>query len=181
MWSVSANSILSLIHAFVLPRMPWYCYWKPWIIHYWNTRLNPIFHDLEIVGLKFRQIIGYSVPVAMVEFVVDMLTGMFHNDAFGDPSPCRDQFSQWNMSLQCNDVSLWLGAYICWSLTLCDAHRTTSACSYRVSCTCPFLCRYYSISQEICTRFLLCCALLWLYIDWFSHIHQAYFAGAVAI
>ena len=39
----------------------------------------------------------------------------------------------------------------------------------------------YSISQEICTRFLLCCALLWLYIDWFSHIHQAYFAGTVAI
>ena len=26
---------------------------------------------------------------------------------------------------------------------------------------------WYSISQEICTRFLLCCALLWLYIDWF--------------
>ena len=25
----------------------------------------------------------------------------------------------------------------------------------------------YSISQEICTRFLLCCALLCLYIDWF--------------
>ena len=24
--------------------------------------------------------------------------------------------------------------------------------------------RWYSISQEICTRFLLCCALLWLYI-----------------
>ena len=24
---------------------------------------------------------------------------------------------------------------------------------------------HYSISQEICTRFLLCCALLWLYID----------------
>ena len=38
----------------------------------------------------------------------------------------------------------------------------------------------YSISQEICTRFLLCCALLWLYIDWFSHIHQAYFTGTVA-
>ena len=37
----------------------------------------------------------------------------------------------------------------------------------------------YSISQEICTRFLLCCALLWLYIDWFSHIHQAYFTGTV--
>ena len=29
----------------------------------------------------------------------------------------------------------------------------------------------YSISQEICTRFLLCCALLWLYIDWFMWIH----------
>ena len=39
----------------------------------------------------------------------------------------------------------------------------------------------YSISQEICTRFLLCCALLWLYIDWFPHIHQAYFTGTVAI
>ena len=39
----------------------------------------------------------------------------------------------------------------------------------------------YSISQEICTRFLLCCALLWLYIDWLSHIHQAYFTGTVAI
>ena len=39
----------------------------------------------------------------------------------------------------------------------------------------------YSISQEICTRFLLCCALLWLYIDWFSHIHQAYFTGTLAI
>ena len=39
----------------------------------------------------------------------------------------------------------------------------------------------YSISQEKCTRFLLCCALLWLYIDWFSHIHQAYFTGTVAI
>ena len=38
----------------------------------------------------------------------------------------------------------------------------------------------YSISQEICTRFLLCCALLWLYNDWFSHIHQAYFIGTVA-
>ena len=30
-----------------------------------------------------------------------------------------------------------------------------------------FLNSMYSISQEICTRFLLCCALLWLYIDWF--------------
>ena len=39
----------------------------------------------------------------------------------------------------------------------------------------------YSISQEICTQFLLCYALLWLYIDWFSHIHQAYFTGTVAI
>ena len=43
------------------------------------------------------------------------------------------------------------------------------------------VCHDCSISQEICTRFLLCCALLWLYIDWFSHIHQAYFTGTVAI
>ena len=28
---------------------------------------------------------------------------------------------------------------------------------------------------------MLCCALLWLYIDWFSHTHQAYFTGTVAI
>ena len=28
---------------------------------------------------------------------------------------------------------------------------------------------------------MLCCALLWLYIDWFSHIDQAYFTGTVAI
>ena len=39
----------------------------------------------------------------------------------------------------------------------------------------------YSIAQEICTRFLLCCALLWLYIVWFPHIHQVYFTGTVAI
>ena len=39
----------------------------------------------------------------------------------------------------------------------------------------------YSISQEICTRLLLCCALLWFYIDRFSHIHQAYFTSTVAI
>ena len=39
----------------------------------------------------------------------------------------------------------------------------------------------YSISQEICTRFLICCVLLWLYIDWFSHIHQAYFTDTAAI
>ena len=29
----------------------------------------------------------------------------------------------------------------------------------------PISTHVYSISQEICTRFLLCCALLWLYID----------------
>ena len=39
----------------------------------------------------------------------------------------------------------------------------------------------YIISKEICTRFLLCCALLCLYIDWFSHIHLDYFTGTVAI
>ena len=39
----------------------------------------------------------------------------------------------------------------------------------------------YSTSQEICTRLLLCCALLWLCTDWFTHIHQAYFTGTVAI
>ena len=34
------------------------------------------------------------------------------------------------------------------------------------------LIRAYGISQEICTRFLLCCALLWLYIDidWFTMV-----------
>ena len=28
--------------------------------------------------------------------------------------------------------------------------------------------------------FWRCCALLWLYIDWFSHIHQAYFTSTVS-
>ena len=46
---------------------------------------------------------------------------------------------------------------------------------------CSDLFMLYNISQEICTWFLLCCALLWLYIDWFSHIHQVYFTGTVAI
>ena len=52
--------------------------------------------------------------------------------------------------------------------------KLTKHCHNLQQCT-------YSISQEICTRFLLCCALLWLYIDWFPHIHQAYFTGTVAI
>ena len=76
-------------------------------------------------------------------------------------------------------------------------HTTSHVHNTLESCRCdrrpPTFCRnllngynaktynVYSISQEICTRFLLCCALLWLYIDWFSHIHQAYFTGTVAI
>ena len=36
-----------------------------------------------------------------------------------------------------------------------------------VNCASLLFWKIYSISQEICTRFLLCCALLWLYIDWF--------------
>ena len=72
--------------------------------------------------------------------------------------------------------------FICFALFLCLKYRLTFlevpwySCFPRCS---PWL--LYSISQEICTRFLLCCALLWLYIDWFSHIHQAYFTGTVAI
>ena len=34
-----------------------------------------------------------------------------------------------------------------------------------VSLTCIHIICFYSISQEICTRFLLFCALLWFYID----------------
>ena len=51
------------------------------------------------------------------------------------------------------------------------------------SLLCFVVVRYQPFSplQYIRTRFLLCCALLWLYIDWFSHIHQAYFTGTVAI
>ena len=60
------------------------------------------------------------------------------------------------------------------SLPVCKA----SSCNHG---ECNLRTYTYSITQEICTRFLLCCALLWLYIDWFSHIHQAYFTGTVAI
>ena len=62
-------------------------------------------------------------------------------------------------------------------ITLVLVHR--SANKHQNNTT--LLWAHYSISQEICTRFLLCCALVWLYIDWFSHIHQAYFTGTVAI
>ena len=54
--------------------------------------------------------------------------------------------------------------------------------------TCFILVPIYSISQEICTRFLLCFALLWLCNraimnshELFIHIHQGCFAGTVAI
>ena len=53
--------------------------------------------------------------------------------------------------------------------------------SQNVACVSNTHLSVYSISQEIWTRLLLCCALLWLYIDWFPHIHQAYFTGTVAI
>ena len=66
-----------------------------------------------------------------------------------------------------HEINLWLHILLnlCWPLNTSVRMRTCM----------------YSISQEICTRFLLCCAFLWLYIDWFSHIHQAYFTGTVAI
>ena len=72
-----------------------------------------------------------------------------------------------------------------WSSIVWNRNKTVLMCSKRVKrIAYTTHLRYiwlYSISQEICPRFLLCCALLWLYIDWFSHIHQAYFTGTVAI
>ena len=66
---------------------------------------------------------------------------------------------------------------IFWLQILRNYHITYYACIHVLEISIIL----YSISQEICTRFLLCCALLWLYIDWFSHIHQTYFTGTVAI
>ena len=70
----------------------------------------------------------------------------------------------------------------CTALTLCDVDAFCVGSHLGGEITgrkcLPFK---YSISQEICTRFLLCCAFLWLYIDWWSLIHQAYFNGTVAI
>ena len=43
--------------------------------------------------------------------------------------------------------------------------NSTLECSHLMTDLNEELCWIYSISQEICTRFLLCCALLWLYID----------------
>ena len=66
------------------------------------------------------------------------------------------------------DELIWT---VCWKFSIWYIDTETFVVSGKI----------YSISQEICTRFLLCCALLWLCIDWFSHIHQAYFTGTVAI
>ena len=82
---------------------------------------------------------------------------------------------RWELGPFYQHRSTWIGAWISnhihcymWDvMTLTHSRGTYSSA--------------YSISQEICTRFSLCCALLWLYIDGFSHIHQAYFTGTVAI
>ena len=61
--------------------------------------------------------------------------------------------------------------YIPWQphvIAAMDSHKFT--CNSKLH---KYIMCHYSISQEICTPFLLCCALLWLYIEWFSHIHQA--------
>ena len=100
--------------------------------------------------------------------------------------------------MRCDELNMMYGAvivalamttrvqYIPWfryrtrpNTTKCEPFEYILGCNSRNrTCLCRIL---YSISQEICTRFLLCCALLWLNIDWFSHIHQAYFTGTVAI
>ena len=85
--------------------------------------------------------------------------------------------------------SLQWRAMIPWILvTAVTLRQGWSQVKRRSMCNChfpPWMGRLsysaYSISQEICTQFLLCCALMWLYIDWFSHIHKAHFTGAVAI
>ena len=90
----------------------------------------------------------------------------------------------------CNVLCLWLSkvsanAFSHWLRPCPEADRKWPR---KIYCTLHkqlnaawFRCSKYSISQEMCTWLLLCCALLWLYIDWFSHIHQAYFTGTVAI
>ena len=55
------------------------------------------------------------------------------------------------------------------------------AITFSWACYFPKLPLKLQYIPKICMRFLLCCALLWLYIDWFSHIHQAYFTGTVEI
>ena len=73
-----------------------------------------------------------------------------------------------------NELQTWIFNILLLSVISILTDKMANVVSYDVMAL-------YSISQEICTRFLLCCALLWLYIDWFSHIHQAYFTGTVAI
>ena len=80
-------------------------------------------------------------------------------------------------------IQFYLSAMMCWFLIgnrPCLEDNVSCLTRYARDLICLRCCSY-SISQEICTRFLLYCALLWLYIDWFSHIHQAYFTGIVAI
>ena len=83
-----------------------------------------------------------------------------------------------DMYLELSDRSEIWWIPISW---LQDLTRSYEKTSFRLLRRGPGSWCCYSISQEICTRFLLCCASLWLYIDWFPHIHQAYFTGTVAI
>ena len=94
------------------------------------------------------------------------------------PPPVEVRNKNWKL-IYCNVVILVFPRLLCRTCYGVQSAVTTTVWIY-LFCIIT-LYNIYSISQEICTRFLLCCALLWLFIDWFSHIHQAYFTGTVAI
>ena len=113
---------------------------------------------------------------------------------------CRDQSSytpnQWETSLQCNDVSHWLGAYINWSLD-CGILSALSMPSVCLQFCCVVFCCVYIIKAgwirvtntycygEWCDLFIMCnCViapepadfLASLYINndqgWLSYTHR---------
>ena len=137
-------------------------------IHVCNPHIASWHYNDVIISTVASQITSLTIVYSIVHSGGSKktsklcVTGLFEGN-----SPATGKFPA-QMASNAEYVSIW------WR------HQGISEYSKRtLSIVWPF--PLYSISQEICTRFLLCCAVLWLYIDWFSYIHQAYFTGTVAI
>ena len=92
-----------------------------------------------------RQICQDCIPGIIKYLWLLILTMSVDYDA-----PCRCQYNDFVLDVTCRELIFASGKRV-----------LNGMAGYRVGVS------LYNISQEICTRFLLCWALLWLYIDWF--------------
>ena len=83
------------------------------------TQMPPV-HAADLVANRGNT--AYGVDVIAIH-IIHMYRKIEHSVVLWY---CRDQSiyapSQWETSLQCNNVSHWLGAELDWSLILCDTH-----------------------------------------------------------